>query len=59
VRDRQPERVVLVAESGPLALAAGVMAEALQHDRSNNRDIVFADGASDQAQAARLCTPPR
>lgn len=55
IRNRQPERIVLSAESGPLALTASMMAKALQQDPSVARGVLFADGAADRAQAARLC----
>lgn len=60
VRDRKPDRIVIMAESGMLGLMAQAMANAFRQAGGANagddeRGVQFADGQADRAQATRLC----
>jgi type II secretory pathway component PulC len=59
VQEKEPDRIIIMAESGVLGLMARPIIEAFKAAGQSERGLTFADGAADQAQAKRLCAGAR
>jgi hypothetical protein len=56
IQERRPDRVVIMAEGGPLAAMASAMASAMRRsDVAPREGVQFADTQADRARAARMC----
>lgn len=55
VRDRQPDRVVIMAEPGAAPLLVMAAAEMVKLDRGDKGGVEVAESEAERAQAKRLC----
>jgi hypothetical protein len=55
LRDRKPDRVVIMAESGAAPLLVTAMAELVKLDRGEKGGVTVAETEAERAQAKRLC----
>jgi hypothetical protein len=56
IQERRPDRVIIMAEGGPLAAMASAMAVAMRRsDVAPREGVQFADTEADRARATRMC----